>query len=273
MLNKMERWFLLDDGAAPAAWNMAVDELLLGMVDGERTAPILRLYSFDPPAITVGYHQDPFSVLDMRAAGRDKIDVARRFTGGRALLHADELTYSLMARTDRKPFDSPLHDAHRGISRALVRALRSLGVDATISGGRHGSSGPGSSRPCIDSVSRHEVTVGGRKVIASAQRRTRSALLQHGSIFLSSASARIAGYILGGSPPLNDRVAGISGEGRGAAVDAAALKRAIVDSFTSVYGISFERLRLSPVQRAMAERRSGEKRDEVFGARDREAAI
>ena len=92
----MERWFLLDDGAAPAAWNMALDEFLLGMVQRKRTAPVLLLYSFDPPAITLGYHEDPLRVLDMRSIERDSIDVASRFTGGRALLHDDELTYCIV---------------------------------------------------------------------------------------------------------------------------------------------------------------------------------
>jgi lipoate-protein ligase A len=268
----MERWFLLDDDPAPAAWNMAMDEYLLGMHEGRHTEPILRLYSFSPPAVTVGYHQDPALALDLRSIERDSIDVARRFTGGRALLHDDELTYCLVAGTEAPPFDTHLQHAYMGISRALVLALRSLGVEAILSSGRHGSAERRLSRPCLDSVSRHEITVRGRKIVASAQRRTRSAMLQHGSIFLTSASGRIAAYMRGESHPLSDRLIGVAEE-RGAAIDPAALKKAIVEAFELSYGISFEPLRLTPDDREDVERRRLEKQDECSESVGREVSI
>jgi lipoate-protein ligase A len=257
----MERWFLLDDDSAPAAWNMALDEFLLGMVEKRCTMPILRLYSFDPPAVTIGYHQAPALVLDMRAVVRDSIDVARRFTGGRALLHEEELTYCLVARTEAPPFDTHLRDAYRSISSVLVLAIRTLGVEAAIAGGRHGPAERRLSRPCLDSVSRYEVAVRGRKIVASAQRRTRTALLQHGSIFLTSASGRIAEYLSGDSYPLGDRLIGVNEE-LGAAIDAATLKRAIVGAFESSYGISFEPFKLSAGDREEVRRMELEKRNE-----------
>ena len=82
----MKRWYFLDDAASTGAANMAVDEYLLDQSGKWEGSPVLRLYSFDPPAITTGFHQDPHKVIDIEAARRDGIDVVKRITGGRALL-------------------------------------------------------------------------------------------------------------------------------------------------------------------------------------------
>jgi lipoate-protein ligase A len=251
----MERWFLLDDGPGPAAWNMAQDEFLLSIVERERAVAILRLYSFDPPAITIGYHQNPDQVLDMRTIERDRVDVVRRYTGGRALLHDDELTYCLVARREVPPFDSHLYDCYREISLALVLALRSLGVDAALSDGRAGQADRRLTRPCLDSTGRCEITAGARKIVASAQRRTRSALLQHGSIFLSSASGRIATYLCGEWPVIGDRLTGVA-EVLGGEIALVSVKRAVVEAFERIFRISFMPLRPSSRDREEVERRA-----------------
>lgn len=240
----MERWFLFDDGPAAGARNMAVDEYLLGKVERERIAPILRLYSFDPPAVTVGYHQGAGHGLDRDRIGRDGVDVVRRFTGGRALLHDGELTYAVVAGTDRPPFDTHLQDSFLRISEALVLALRSMGVDARVSGGRPRHPSPDFQKPCLDSVSRHEITAGGRKIVASAQRRLKRSFLQHGSILLTPASGRIVDYLPGGMSRLAGRVTSVSGE-LGGEVEPSLVRRAVVTGFEEAFRVSFERLCLS----------------------------
>lgn len=240
----MERWFLFDDNPAPGTWNMALDEFLLGKVGRERVAPILRLYSFDPAAITIGYHQTPPYGLDLGRVRRDGVDVVRRFTGGRALLHAGELTYCIVARTDQPPFDTHLQAAYLGISEAIAGALRSIGVDARVSGGRSARGVRAIARPCLDSVSRHEITAGGRKIAASAQRRMKGAFLQHGSILLDPSSERIADYLPGGGVSLSSRVTSVSRE-LGRELGSSAVRRAVVRGFEENFGVSFEGFVLS----------------------------
>ena len=250
----MERWFLLDDDPAPGACNMARDEFLLERVERDDSAPALRLYSFDPPAITIGFHQSSGAGLDIRAIERDGVDVVRRFTGGRALLHAGELTYSIVAGTGRPPFDTHLQDSYKRISEALVWALRFVGVEASISEGRPASGHRSLSKPCLDSVSRHEITAGGRKIVASAQRRTRNAFLQHGSILLTPASGSIVDYLSSPGVSLSERVTSIFEE-VGAEVDRALLRKAVVRGFEETFGVAFESLRLSEEEEREIQRR------------------
>jgi lipoate-protein ligase A len=268
----MERWFLFDDGPATGARNMAVDEFLLGRAERERIAPALRLYSFDPAAITIGYHQGLAHGLDRERIDRDGVDIVKRFTGGRALLHDGELTYCIVARTDRSPFDTHLQASYLRISEALVHALRSIGVDARISGGRPRHGSRPFSKPCLDSVSRHEITAGGRKIVASAQRRSMCSFLQHGSILLTPASERIVDYLPGRGVSLSGRVTSICGE-LGGEVEPTLVRRAVVRGFEEVFRVSFEELGLSEEEEREVLRREAAIRGESNGPRPREVAV
>lgn len=268
----MERWFLFDDGPATGARNMAVDEVLLGKAERERIDPILRLYTFDPVAITIGYHQDLEHGLDPERIERDGVDVVKRFTGGRALLHDGELTYCIVARTDRFPFDTHLQASYLRISEALVRALRSIGVDARISGGRPKTGSRSFSKPCLDSVSRHEITAGGRKIVASAQRRSKFSFLQHGSVLLTPASERIVDYLPDRRVSLSGRVTSVCGE-LGREVEPALVRREVVKGFEEVFRVSFEVLDLSEEERREVLRRERAIRGESTGPGPREVAV
>jgi lipoate-protein ligase A len=258
----MERWFLLDDRPASGAVNMALDELLLARAEAEPTAPVLRLYSFDSPTITLGFHQDPAGTIDVDAIRHHSIHVVRRFTGGRALLHDGELTYCVAARADRAPFAEHLQRSYLMLSEALAEALRLLGVSATVSAGRRRRGEGGLARPCLDSVSRHEVTAGGKKIIASAQRRTGLALLQHGSILLDPSSARIVEFLAGDRGSIGDRVTSVEQE-TGRSVPPAEIRAAVIDAFGKRFGISFERLALTPRELEEAGRRRRSRRSRV----------
>ena len=239
MLEAMERWFLLDNGPAPGPVNMAIDEMLLSRAEAGAGPPVLRIYSFDPPTITIGFHQDPARAVDLDAARRGGIDVVRRFTGGRALLHDGELTYAVVGRTDRPPFDDHLQETYLRISGALAAALRMLGVPATLTPGRsEGSPGP-DAPPCLDSASRHEIAVSGKKIIASAQRRTGSALLQHGSILLDQSSARIVDFVNGYRGSIEERITSIERE-TGRVPARHEIVRAIVEAFEETFHARFE---------------------------------
>ncbi|MBN1884076.1 MAG: lipoate--protein ligase family protein, partial [Candidatus Krumholzibacteriota bacterium] len=237
----MNRWILLDDDALPGAENMARDEYLLSRAESGGGAPALRLYSFSPPALTVGFHQDPFRVLDIDAVRADGVDVVRRITGGRALLHAGELTYCVTAPLDDPALGGGLQETFLGISGAIVDALRLLGVEAELASGRSYGRERGTASPCLVSASRHEIAVRGRKIVGSAQRRTRRALLQHGSILLDGDSTRIGRYLGGSWSNLEDQVTSISEE-TGAPADAARLRQELVAAFGARFGVDWRPL-------------------------------
>ncbi len=235
----MQRWFLIDDKPSTGAVNMAVDEFILSKIENKGGDPFLRLYSFNPPAVTIGYHQDPGKVIDVEKLERDGIGLARRITGGRALLHDGELTYCVAASAGSPPFDGSLRETFLGISRALVRALRSVGVQAEIAGGKPGRPGGSMTSPCLVSASRHEIVVRGRKIAGNAQRRTRTAFLQHGSILLRPASERITRYLKGDWGDLGSLVTSVAAE-RGVDISDGEMREALKESFTGTFGALFE---------------------------------
>jgi lipoate-protein ligase A len=255
----MARWYLLDDDPAPAAENMAKDELLFDRASLGEAAPVLRLYRFEPSAVTIGCHQDAERILDVEALRADGVEWVRRITGGRALLHEGELTYCLVAPTGSLATGAGLEGTYLTISQALRDALRSVGVEAEISRGRDHASPTGVAPPCLCSASRHELTARGRKIAGSAQRRRASALLQHGSILLSPGSVRIARYVRGAWGPFERRVTSVSEE-LGAAVDATTLRSALARSFSERFDVEWEALSLSRGEEAEVRRRAAEKR-------------
>jgi len=265
----MNRWYLLDDEASTAAENMARDEFLLERAGRTGGAPVLRLYSFDPSAVSIGYHQDPAVALDLAALGRDGIDLVRRITGGRALLHDGELTYAVCAPVGMSAFGAGLAGTFLAISNALTAALRALGVDAAVVGGRPapcigghaGPTGDAFAQPCLVSVSRYEITAGGRKIAGSAQRRTRGAFLQHGSILLRPASGRIVEYAGGDWPFLGSRITSIAEE-RGGAVDEGEVRSALRNAFAAQFSVRWEALVFTREESEELARRARAKRTE-----------
>lgn len=179
----MRAWRFLDTGPASGAYNMAVDEALL---EGAATgAPVLRVYGWQPPAVSFGYGQQPWREVDLDKCRRAGIEVVRRLTGGRAVLHWDELTYSVLCREDDPRCGGPISHTYRRIGEALVEGLRLYGVEAGLERAQSRPRRPrvaGVSEPCFSSLARWEVKCGGRKLIGSAQRRVRGAILQHGSL-------------------------------------------------------------------------------------------
>lgn len=178
-------WRLLIDGDLPGARNMARDVAILEAVSENQAPPTLRLYGWSPPCLTLGRHQG-VEAADLEFCRREGIDVVRRPTGGRALLHHLELTYAIVAPIGRSPLPNGLQEAYRKICGALVRAARSLDVDAELTSREANLQlpGPRTAVPCFEAPAGGEVVVRGRKLIGSAMRRHGSAILQHGAILL-----------------------------------------------------------------------------------------
>jgi lipoate-protein ligase A len=183
-------WRLLITPPAPGRHNMAVDEAILDSVAGGQSPPTLRLYAWDPGCLSLGHAQSA-DVVDEEAVAEAGWDVVRRPTGGRALLHIDELTYSISAPVSLPGLSEGVLPSYRYLSGGLLAGLQHLGLrpDAPSLAvvGEDGLRNP----ICFEVPSAYEITVGGRKMIGSAQLRRRGALLQHGSLPLSGDITRV----------------------------------------------------------------------------------
>jgi lipoate-protein ligase A len=186
------------DGAHGARENMRRDAALLeDAADGGE--PVLRLFTFAPAGITLGRAQDPARELDLERAAADGVEWAVRPTGGRAIFHAREWTFSLATPLGEGDWAATPEAAYARTCALLHGALRALGIPVELSPGssRLGSPrAPGApAAPCFASAARHELTLGGRKLAGIAQRAVRGALLQQGSVLLGEGHLRLADYL------------------------------------------------------------------------------
>lgn len=174
------RWRIVVTPALPGAENMALDEALMerARATGESVA---RVYAWSRPTISLGRNQTAKGLYDLdRIRGLD-LDIVRRPTGGRAILHHREITYSVTAPAGET---SGLGESYNNINAFLLDALSRLGVAATIAAPTRRSAPPSMS-PCFNEPSAGELTFDGRKLAGSAQWRADGALLQHGSILIA----------------------------------------------------------------------------------------
>jgi lipoate-protein ligase A len=179
---------------------MAVDEATLTAVAEGRSPPTLRFFAWEPPCLSIGYSQAVDEVDIIRCRQAD-VDVVRRPTGGRAILHTDELTYSIAAPQVEPRVAGGVVESYRRLSVGLVRGLRLLGVEVAQAGAGHGTvaligQDADVSAACFDAPSAYEVTAGGKKLVGSAQVRRKRAVLQHGSLPLQGDIARICHYLV-----------------------------------------------------------------------------
>jgi lipoate-protein ligase A len=240
----MLRWLFLDDGQGNGAENMAADEFILNRVQLPDIEAILRVYSFNPPAVSIGFHQDPDEILDIDALRHDRVSLVRRITGGRALLHDEEITYCIAASIEGGIFKSGFQERYMVVSETLTEVLGALGVKARISRGEKESGDKKNSSPCLVSVSRHEITAGGRKIVASAQRSSGAVFIQHGSILLGAGSKKISKYLRGDWGNLDRYVTSIFEE-TGINPGYRKCAEVIKEAFAGKFGVEFEDLSLS----------------------------
>ena len=241
----------LDTGELPGALNMAVDDVLL---DAARAGggPILRTYGWSPPAVSLGSGQRAHEAVDVHRCRELGIDVVRRPTGGRAVLHWKEITYSFHCAEGEGPAAHALPEACRILGECLAEGLRRGGVEVELApggrpGGRHGA--------CFASASRWELTCGGRKLVGSAQRRTRGALLQHGSLLAGPEHLRLAELIPppGRGDPSLEASSTHLGECMDEPLDRGFLVSCLAAGFGGILGLPVREEPLSPVERQRAE--------------------
>lgn len=185
----MSQWHLIYDQPVSGPHNMAVDEALLNGLDRGVHGPVLRFYRWDRPWLSLGYGQSAADA-DLERLHVQGWGLVRRATGGKAILHTDELTYSLVLPTHDPLASGGIVESYRRISRALLHGLTLLGIETRAS--PLATDSPTGGPVCFEVPSHYEIVTGdGRKLIGSAQRRRERVLLQHGTLPLHGDVGRI----------------------------------------------------------------------------------
>jgi lipoate-protein ligase A len=238
----MNPWRYLDSGPATGMRNMEIDERLLADAAADNgLLPVLRFYEWEPPAVSLGRFQDEASAVRAASCDRLGIDIVRRITGGRAVLHHRELTYSIVSARSNEQFPDDVLGTYKTIAAGLLMGLRNLGISAEMVTRPKWQEPPKAGRvdaACFASPSWYELVAGGRKIIGSAQRRLPGAFLQHGSILIGYDPVLEAAVIPGGGR--QDAVTSIEGElGRTIGIDA--VKEAFLQGFRMVLRMDLQR--------------------------------
>jgi len=186
---------------------MAVDEAILEAVQNGTSAPTLRLYDWDPACLSLGYAQS-IDDVDEKALSSHGWEVVRRPTGGRAILHIDELTYSVIGPDDEARLAGGVKESYLRLSSALLASLDSLSVAAVREGKKERVPSQQDENPvCFEAPSDYEITIDGKKLVGSAQARRKKGVLQHGSLPLSGDIGRITQVLTYKSDELREKIA------------------------------------------------------------------
>ena len=216
-MNASDPWRVITTWGADPGFNMGLDEALLD----PGSAPTLRFYTWSPDTLSLGYFQRYADVAGTQSAGA----VVRRVTGGGAIHHQHELTFSLAAEQASPLFQGPVAKSYERIHAALVGALHTLGLQAGMCRSQAVRSDREGTGMCFHKSTPLDIVWDGAKGIGSAQRRTRGRVLHHGSIKL-------------GTTPLEGLIATL--EGSGVELDAAGLALVVRAAFTRTLGLELQ---------------------------------
>lgn len=174
-------WRVMIDNEADGAWNMALDEAIAACAGDGKSPPTLRLYRWSPGCLSLGRAQ-PFSDINLSGVEENGWQIVRRPSGGRAILHIDELTYSFAAPLENPLFSGGILESYQRIANGLIDFLNRLGISADMNHLPPASSKDEQNPICFEVPSQYEITWHGKKIIGSAQARKGNQVLQHGSI-------------------------------------------------------------------------------------------
>lgn len=244
----MTNWYLLNEREARSGpENMAVDQILLELVDeGRLDVPVLRFYAWSRPTLSLGYHQRWQDTVDQAALERYGVDLVRRWTGGRGVLHEpDEITYAVVAPLV-PPFTSRVTHNYRLIGTALERFTLLEGARGQMAKTREDAASVRAQRglPCFASLSESEIESGGQKLIGSAQKLSKRGFLQHGSIPMVHRH-KVLHEITGSTRDVSETMTGVADFYRAAGLalpDRAQLIAGLAESFEAVFAMRLEPL-------------------------------
>lgn len=234
-----EKWYFVDSGYGTPAFNMAMDELLLDWHSQGKIPPVLRFYGWKPAGISVGYFQKVNGKIDVKSAENYGIELVRRQTGGRAVLHDQELTYSVLVSEDHPAMPRSVKDAYMVISRGLLEGFKELDVQAEFSI-PEGKLQTTDSAVCFEEPSWYELIVEGKKAAGSAQTRKKGVILQHGSIPLDVDEIKLFDLFIYPNERVKERARRTFGD-KAVAINEVAKQTYTFDDARKAFKIGFER--------------------------------
>lgn len=254
----MSVWRLIDSGPCDAAYNMALDEAIAISVRNGEAPPTLRLYSWTIPSVSLGSFQKIIDI-NIEYCINNNIPVVRRPTGGRGILHGDELTYSFSAKNEGD-FSGGLLETYRRLSIAFQSALHQMGLNVVMKMERESGTNLTRNPLCFKSTSYGEISFDGRKLIGSAQKRWNDGFLQQGSIPYSIDYKKIISVFKTSTPTLQYSRQEIVGlKELIAGFDSGGFKEAIKSSFEKTFNITLADSHPSPYEQELAHLLSSQK--------------
>ena len=237
-------WYLIDTGFKDPYFNMAYDESLMEFVFDRQTV-FLRFFNFSPVSISLGYHQKAGDWLcELEKKG---VKWVRRRTGGRAIFHSCDCTYSMIFNRNNPTIGGNIIESYRKISLGFKKAFKLLGVETELERGTLGAGEKADSRMCFSSISLSDLCWRKKKIIGSAQYRHKDIVLQQGTIMLKPPDVL----------PINTHVATIEMAAK-REVKLNELKSFIIKGFENYFGISFKRFEKNPLREETLRKYSSE---------------
>lgn len=253
-------WRLLDSGYADGPMNMAVDDALLDALVAGEGRPTLRLYGWHPAAVSLGYFQpldEGISLTEIAARG---FGLVRRPSGGRAILHKDEITYSVTVPEEQVESGQSVMGSYRSISRGIEAGLALLGLGAELADRKDQPRMKAEGLPtvCFAKAARCDMTFEGRKIVGSAQTRRRGVIMQHGSVPIHIDPAEHLAVMPGGGTDetsqrkLREAACGVA-DALGRPVSYEEIGQALAEGFARRLGLILEPGELSDWERRRAD--------------------
>ena len=253
-MNKVWR-LIIENTPQKGSWNMAVDDYMFRSL-GDEPSTCVRFYRWEKPTVSIGYSQKIKEVVDLDFCRQNGIDIVRRITGGKLVLHHREVTYSICS-SDTEIFSRKLMVSYRLISDALKRGLREMGVESNLAKETPSFYSRGK-MPCFSHPARDEIEREGKKIIGSAQKRSGNKFIQHGSIPLEKDETLLRSASLLDDPERSIRMTSLS-EALGRSVDFDWAVAQLVSGISSYFAVrldpkSFSDTEKNAIRQIQAER-------------------
>ena len=227
---------------------MALDEALLLSFDPAQSLPILRLYGWEPPALSLGRFQDAPAVLNLKRCLAAGVPTVRRISGGGVIYHADELTYSIVCAPHHLPPATSIKESFRVLTSFLLLFYKKLGLDPSYAADSGQALHSGQRTPfCFAGHESYDILVNGRKIGGNAQRRLKEVIFQHGSIPLCNRSEAGGSFMM--EPPVEIEAQTFSLAQAGVKGDVVSLSALLAESFQGRMGVDLAEGALTVAER------------------------
>jgi lipoate-protein ligase A len=246
-------WRLIVTQPLSGAQNMAIDEALLRSFDPAGSLPVLRLYGWEPATLSLGRFQKGAEVLDLDRCRRDGVAVVRRVTGGGAIYHCDEVTYSIVCSPEQIPPSTSVKDSFRVLTGFLLAFYRDLGLSASYAADTppHGTRLGERTPFCFAGRESFDILLNVAKIGGNAQRRQRGRIFQHGSIPIVNRAQEGVFYMRDKSPGQAAGVTSLVECGVRASYDE--LRNGLARAFTRHFGVELVSDRLTDSEQLLSE--------------------